>query len=349
MPYPLGVIEGFYGRPWSWRDRHAQVAFLAQVGLGTYIYAPKADSFLRKRWSEPWPAQHFSELVALAETCRVSGVSWGLGLSPFELYRDYDSSGRKRLQAKLAEINSLKPDVLCVLFDDMRGDVPELAARQAEIVHEIVRDSCAGQVIMCPSYYSYDPVLEKVFGARPVSYWEELGKRLDRGVGFFWTGDKVCSTGYRAASVQQIAEQLGRAPVLWDNYPVNDGARMSRRLHLQPFRERPSAPVDWLGGHLVNPMNQAWLTRIPLVTLTGPAGAPAERFIRAARVCCPPALVRLLSRDLELFSGAGLDGISEGDKCALLREYGAVTHPCALEICQWLRGEYAFDPACLTD
>lgn len=347
--FPLGVIEGFYGQPWSWRDRHAQVAFLAQVGLGAYVYAPKADPFLRKRWREPWPQEIFRELAALAQTCRTCGVAWGIGLSPFELYRDYSAAARTQLRVKLAEIDRLQPDILCVLFDDMRGDLPDLAALQANIVHDIARDTRARQVIMCPSYYSFDPVLEKVFGPRPPRYWDELGARLDHGIGFFWTGDKVCSDSYSRSSIQRIAECMGRPPVLWDNYPVNDGASMSRRLHLQPFTGRPERGVSWLRGHLVNPMSQAWLSRLPLASLVAPGGGSVERFERAALHSCPPLLVSLLQRDLELFCERGLDGISDRNKVDLLRDYGAVDHPAAVEVCQWLRGEYAFDPACLTD
>ena len=202
---------------------------------------------------------------------------------------------------------------------------------------------------MCPTYYSFDPILEKVFGARPENYWDDLGGSLDAGIDFFWTGDKVCSRTYSASSLAPIAEQMRRPPVLWDNYPVNDGARMSRRLHLLPFENRPGPPDDWVRGHLVNPMNQAWLSRLPLLTLADTEGGSEQRFVRASAQCCPGPLAKLLLRDLELFSGVGLDGIPEGDKQALLSDYNAYAHPVAVEVCQWLRGEYAFDPACLTD
>jgi hyaluronoglucosaminidase len=50
MTPPLGVIEGYYGRPWSWDMREAQARFLASHGYSSYIYAPKADAYLRRRW-----------------------------------------------------------------------------------------------------------------------------------------------------------------------------------------------------------------------------------------------------------------------------------------------------------
>ena len=45
------------------------------------------------------------------------------------------------------------------------------------------------------------------------------------------------------ASLKDITELMRRPPVLWDNYPVNDSAKMSRHLHLAPFEGRPCEPV----------------------------------------------------------------------------------------------------------
>lgn len=347
--YLSGVIEGFYGRPWSWADRLATVSFLPELALGTYIYAPKADPFLRRRWHEPWPEAERRELEVLAGACRSCGVALGVGLSPLDAFRDYGPVCRDRLKAKLAEIDGLGPAVLCVLFDDMRGDVPRLAALQARMVEDIASLSAASRLVFCPTYYSTDPVLERVFGAMPRDYWSDLGRLLDPAIDFFWTGEKVCSPDYCADAVQPISELMGRPPVLWDNYPVNDGARMSRFLHLKPFRGRPAPGVDWLRGHLVNPMNQAWLSRLPLCTLEGPGRSPPATFSAAVNAVCPRPLAVLLERDAELFSEGGLDSLAADTRDALVREYGAFRHPCAREVVAWLQEEYAFDPACLTD
>src|SRR5688572_33370362 len=62
----LGLIEGFFGRPWRWTDRHDAVKYLAPHGFGFYLYAPKADAFLRRRWQEPHPETELAELTAFA-------------------------------------------------------------------------------------------------------------------------------------------------------------------------------------------------------------------------------------------------------------------------------------------
>src|SRR5699024_1587797 len=38
-----GVVEGFYGTPWSQEDRMSQIKFYGRVKANTYIYGPKDD------------------------------------------------------------------------------------------------------------------------------------------------------------------------------------------------------------------------------------------------------------------------------------------------------------------
>jgi hypothetical protein len=343
-----GIIEGFYGVSWTWAERLSSVEFLRDCGLNTYIYAPKSDGFLRRHWDQPWPEDEFGHLLQLADTCRANGVQWGVGLSPMEAYIGYGPKTLERLRSKLAEINRLQPDILCILFDDMRGDIPGLAGVQARIVNDIAAMSSAPRLVMCPTYYSDDPVLERVFGPMPSGYWQELGRQLDPAIDFFWTGNRVCSTAFSRESLAPITAAMGRAPVLWDNYPVNDGAKMSRKLHLKPFVGRPADIASWTHGHLANPMNQACLSRIALCT--SPAcGQPLADLAQAVEYNCPRDLTELLLRDAQLFTDAGLDAMREPQREQLAGEYSRIDHACAREVAGWLRGDYAFDPACLTD
>ena len=61
-PIKTGVIEGFFGKPWEWSARLSGAGFLRDCGYQFYIYAPKADPFLRRRWREPLPAETLQHL-----------------------------------------------------------------------------------------------------------------------------------------------------------------------------------------------------------------------------------------------------------------------------------------------
>lgn len=87
-------------------------------------------------------------------------------------------------------ISTLPNEILsCERIDDMKGG-PNLAETQIEIV-EYVQCVTDKTILFCPTYYSDDPILDKVFGRRPSNYLEKIGT-LPQKVQIFWTGNFVC-------------------------------------------------------------------------------------------------------------------------------------------------------------
>ncbi len=343
-----GVIEGYYGRLWPDATRLAYADYLRRAGLNTFIYCPKGDPYLRKRWQQHWPAGEWGQLQRVAKTYREHDVYWGVGLSPFALYQDYGSAQREQLRHKLERLEQLDAPLLAILFDDMPGDIADLATRQAEIVADVCNWSHASRVLVCPTYYSFDPVLERHFGRRPEAYWQRLGRELPVQVDIFWTGNQVCSASISQSDVEAINTMLGRPVTLWDNYPVNDGAQRSNHLYCNPLGNRDSALRPLLRGHLCNPMNQGLLSLPALAGLAAMYGrldAPDEWLEEALG----GATWRQLRADRELFQASGLAGIDASHREQLARRYLGLGGQAAGEVAGWLRGEYRFDPACLTD
>ena len=208
----------------------------------------------------------------------------------------------------------------------------------------MVERTKATRVIVCPSYYSDDPILDRVFGARPHDYVEDLGRELDPGIEIFWTGEEVISRQYSTGHLERVTEQLGRNPFIWDNYPVNDGQRMSQYLHLRGFTGRNAEMSEHVAAHGINPMLQPTLNRIPAITLAdsyrlGNAYQYAESFRHACTDVLGESLGRLVREDLLTLQDIGLDRLGEKEK--VLRErYAEVDHEGAREIIGWLDGEY---------
>jgi hypothetical protein len=345
LPVELGIVEGYYGRPWTWPERTAVATRLAAHGYRAFLYAPKAATLLRRRWREPMTAESLAPLAAFAEHCRGLGVAFGVGLSPHGFDGAPGTDDWARLAAALAALDrEVAPTALALLFDDVRGDDPTLADRQAAIVAFAAQRTRATRLYACPSYYADDPVLDRVFGARPAGYLERLGARLDPAVGIFWTGEEVCSREIGAAHLHDVAARLGRRPVLWDNYPVNDGQRMSQCLHLRAVTGRPATNAPLLAAHFVNPALQPTLGCIPAITLAeryrlGEAryayGAAYARACRA--VLGDGALADAVAADLIWLQDTGLDRL--GELAGTLRtRYAPFDHPAAREILDWLDG-----------
>ncbi len=351
-PRFLGIVEGFYGRSWSWETRGAYAGFMASQGMNSYVYAPKGDARLRRAWREPWTQAELAALQACAANYREQGIRFAVGLSPLGL-ADADGAGldadsRADLLQKLQQIASIDNRLLCVLFDDVASGGETMAGRQLAVCEAICATGLFDELIVCPSYYSTDPILEKLFGERPRDYWVELGQGLPAQVGLFWTGSQVCSKTYQPADLDYISEQFQRAPVLWDNYPVNDGERSSQFLHLAAFGHDQRL-ARHVAGHFANPMNQAWLSQIPLRSLArnyrSPAAADEADDFEAV---CGVELGRQLREDQPLFERVGLAAMTATQKQTLREHYRQFDHPVAHEVLDWLNDGYAFDPACLT-
>ena len=347
MTPELGIIEGYFGNPWSHSERMHVVTTLSRYGYAFFHYAPKADAFLRRRWRERHPDDALAELAELAAHCRSVGMRFGIGLSPYELYRDYSGAAKQDFLAKVRALDEIGLDDLAILFDDTKGDVAELAAREAEIVHAAMGITRATRVVMCPTYYSEDRMLDVVFGERPAGYLEDLGKRLDPRVGVYWTGAEICAREISPGHLGRVAEALRRKPFLWDNYPVNDGPCMSRFLHLRGFTGRPSAIGSCVSAHAINPALQPHLGTIPAATLAssyreGSRYCYMRAFREAARDLAGPDLARMLEEDLLALQDLGLDRL-HGDEKRLRARYRAVEHPMAAEVVRWLDGAYTAD------
>lgn len=341
-----GVVEGYYGRTWSHAERGAYARLMPALGLNAFLYCPKADPFLRRQWQQHWPAGEWAELRQLAGVFAAAGIDFGVGLSPFALYQRYGAAQRRQLKAKLERLAELEAPLLAVLFDDMPGDVPDLAERQVEILADVRRWLPTVRLLMCPTYYSSDPVLEKHFGPMPAHYWQRLGEWLAPEVDIFWTGQRVCADTVGRAELEALQATFRRPLTLWDNYPVNDGALRSRHLYLDPLPGREPGLGQALRGHFCNPMNQPWLSLPALAglgRLHGAATLPGDWLARQLG----RELWAKLQADAGRFRDPGLDGLPERE--ALAAEYAQLDGPAAAEVAGWLRGEYAFDPACLTD
>ena len=350
----LGVIEGFFGPPWSWQDRRHYAGFLKRSGFSFYIYAPKRCDDLRLRWTRPWPEDDWRNLVKTRQDFAEAGVKFGVGLSPYALYRDRNPETERDLITKLECLDRLELDILGIFFDDMPEGGADLAGLQADIMSRVMAASRANTFVFCPTFYSDDPVLTRLSGNIPEGYLSTLGDRLAGNAHIFWTGPKVCSVEISAAHIEDITQRLGRPPLLWDNYPINDGARMSQFLHLRAFDGRGGLPEVTLSGHALNPMNQARLSEIPISTLSelyrDPGSyEPQAAFAEAIMRLCSDEVAAALQEDLERFQDIGLGGFSISEQSELRARYAALPGPYASEVVRWLDGKFSPTPEDLAE
>ncbi|MGY2893883.1 beta-N-acetylglucosaminidase domain-containing protein [Deinococcus sp. UYEF24] len=250
----LGVIEGFYGRPWTPAQRSRLYGWMATWGMNTYLYAPKDDLWHRARWREPYPSREQEVLASLVTDARAHGVRFVYALAPGLDIDWQNSQDREALIRKTASLTALGVEDFALLFDDIpyQPDRAAQALEQVEATHHVQQfleaQGVEGLLLFCPTEYCAERAAPSVATS---PYLSTLGERLDSRVEVFWTGPQIVSPEISVESVREVARALRRRPLLWDNFYASDYT--SRRLHLGPYSGRPLELRGEVSGILCNP------------------------------------------------------------------------------------------------
>lgn len=232
---PLGVIEGYYGTPWTWEERAACIDALARHGANVYVWAPKSEPRHRDLWREPFTPDEIAGFAMLARRSPSVSVSVGLTPGPDSTIDD--------VVEKVAPVLGAGCRIVTLCFDDL----PELdAARRHRTIANGVADRTGAAVWIVPTHYA---------GLASSPYLAEILDGLRDDIGVMWTGEHVVNDAITAEHARsRAAASNGRLPLLWDNTPVND-AMMSSLLHLGPHVGRDADLRGKIAGLLLNPMS----------------------------------------------------------------------------------------------
>jgi hyaluronoglucosaminidase len=77
-----GVVEGFYGKPWSHSQKLKGIEFFADCNMNTYFLAPKDDPLQRFNWRSPFTSDYLNKTKELIDRGKVHGIDFVLCVSP---------------------------------------------------------------------------------------------------------------------------------------------------------------------------------------------------------------------------------------------------------------------------
>src|SRR5690606_10112739 len=100
----IGVVEGFYGAPWSFEERLDFFRWAAGAGLEEYLYAPKDDPFHRARWQDPYPEDELARLTELVAGAADAGIRFTYAIHPGLTMRFADDADHAALAAKARQL-----------------------------------------------------------------------------------------------------------------------------------------------------------------------------------------------------------------------------------------------------
>lgn len=281
-PIPLrGIVEGFYGKPWTQAQRLDMMAFCESCGLNAYIYAPKDDPYHREKWREPYPESQRKKLAILIRAAQKHNVRFIYALSP-GLDASYalihGAMDREKLLSKLDSVYALGVRDFAIFFDDI---TEKDGAGQAELLRWlderfVKAHGDVSPLIVVPTEY-FLPDMKEANG-RAKKYTREFSRGLPSDATPLFTGDGVAKGGLSEKSMDEAAALYGRRLGLWWNYPVND--YMEAKLALGPVENLPKSGN--VPAIFFNPMTFGETSKIALATGAAYALSPESYEPQAA-------------------------------------------------------------------
>ncbi len=267
--YPLrGIIEGFFDTPWSFEARKDILAFLGTHKMNTYVYAPKDDPYHREKWRLPYPADKLAEMKELVQTAKRNYVDFVFAISPGVSIQFTSEADWEAICKKTAAMIDIGVTHFALLLDDI-----DPTLRYASDKTKYRGNYALAQVELCNKYQSYLEAL--IPGHRlivvPTEYYQKgtspyrktFAEKLNKDIIVYSTGYGIVAETITTKEAAEIAAIWNHDIVYWDNYPVNDYNRT--RLHLAPLAGR-EARLPNTTGFTFNPMNEAELSKLPLLT-----------------------------------------------------------------------------------
>ncbi|KAH8369436.1 hypothetical protein KR009_010820 [Drosophila setifemur] len=251
-----GVIEGFYGRPWTTEQRKDLFRKLKSMGMDSYMYAPKDDYKHRAYWRELYTVEEADHLSSLIAAAKDAGIAFYYALSP-GLDMTYSSQKEiATLKRKLDQVSQFGCGAYALLFDDIESELSKadkevfqtFANAQVSVTNEIYAHLDSPKFLFCPTQYCASRAVPTVLESE---YLNTLGSKLNNEIDILWTGDKVISKTISIESIQEITEVLRRPPCIWDNLHANDYDQ--KRVFLGPYTGRSPELIPYLRGVMTNP------------------------------------------------------------------------------------------------
>ncbi|PNR98885.1 hyaluronidase [Petrotoga mexicana DSM 14811] len=266
-----GIIEGFYGEPWSHQNRLDMIHFCGTNKMNTYWYAPKDDPYHREKWREDYPEEEIEKIDELIKVSKDNFVDFVFCVSPGLSMKFSDQKEFDLLCKKYYEILSKGVKKFAILFDD----IPE------KLNYEEDEKKFEGNYGLAQTYIA-NKLYEFLKGKDsevnlylcPTEYWQEedsmyrrtMKENLNPEIPVIWTGKGVWSKNVSRKNADKISSQFGHDLILWDNYPVNDADQ--GELFLAPLMNRENdLCISKVKGIISNPMNQPYASMLAEQTI----------------------------------------------------------------------------------
>ena len=297
-----GVVEGFYGAPWSHQARLRHLKFYGQNKMNTYIYGPKDDPYHSSpNWRLPYPEQEAKQIKELVQVAQENAVDFVWAIHPGKDIK-WNQEDRDNLLGKFQKMYDLGVRSFAVFFDDISGEGTN-PDRQAELLNYIDEQFVkvkkdVNPLIMCPTEYN------KSWSNVKGGYLTTLGTKLNGSIHIMWTGDRVIADMYEGdtekGGMKWINNLIQRPAYVWWNFPVSDYVR--DHLLMGPVYGNEKHIADMMSGFVTNPMEHAESSLLAIYSVASYAWNPDEYDSMKAWRDAMKAILPSAAKELEIFA-----------------------------------------------
>ena len=291
-----GIVEGYYGYPYSVEVKKDLMHFMKRYKMNTYLYGAKSDPYHSQYWKDPYPTTVTEEqegngwlsqdmVRELSATSAATKVNFIWAIHPGTNFIN-SSTVTDDIMAKFDKMHELGVRQFAVFVDDvgvpssaedLRKNADNLTALQRALEEKYNRPDAAPADTVKPLHFV------------PQIYCTAFASSADQYNSFFQalatTPDyiSIYTTGYGVWSVPNSNDlatpkaQLGRDVAWWWNYPCNDNAdaQLFPMDMYTNFQDMPAVngqaklPAQLEGGIGIvsNPMQQGEVAKTPLFSV----------------------------------------------------------------------------------
>lgn len=261
-----GIVEGFYGTPWTHQDRLDQIKFYGENKMNIYIYAPKDDQYHREKWREPYPESEMNRMKELIETSKANKVEFVFAVSPGIDIRFDGKEGEEdfeALKAKLESLYNMGVKSFAIYYDDIAN---KDAVKQATVLNRINEEfvKVKGDVkplLTVPTEYDSGVMFSN---NEPNKYTKDFAATLDKDIEVMYTGPGVVPDSLPLSDLEKVTNVYGKDIAIWWNYPVTD--YLKNKLALGPAYGLDLDLYKHSDYFTMNPMEHPELSKISLMT-----------------------------------------------------------------------------------
>ncbi|MDO4510495.1 MAG: beta-N-acetylglucosaminidase domain-containing protein [Bacteroidales bacterium] len=237
-----GIIEGYYGLPYSEEVTADLFRFMARYKLNTYMYGAKSDPYHSRYWDKAYPKKISAKekrlglmtedmMKHLCEVAHQSKVNFIWSIHPGQTFTELKNSDvLDRIMAKFEKMYSLGVRQFGVFVDDVGVpyDTPTLSKcteRLTDLQQRIGQrwnkpGAAAADTVKplqyVPQLYAYSWVKREL----AQKFWNSLTPVPEK-VNIYTTGKNVWSVP-NSKDLDVLNGFLGREVAWWWNYPCND-------------------------------------------------------------------------------------------------------------------------------